>query len=74
MEEYLLDLSKITNKKEASFEKMGLKNGENYLQLNGNRIQIENEFYAPIRPKPEQIDSKRSVKLVFNLDSIAIQL
>ena len=59
LEEYLLDLSKITNKKEASFEKIGLKNGENYLQLNGNRIQIENEFYAPIRPKSEQIDSKR---------------
>ena len=27
--------------------------------MNGNRIQIENEFYAPIRPKSEQIDSKR---------------
>ena len=59
VEEYLLDLSKITKKKEASFEKIGIKKGENYLQLNGNRIQIENEFYAPIRPKPEQIDSKR---------------
>ncbi|WWP02188.1 MAG: glutamate--cysteine ligase [Candidatus Dasytiphilus stammeri] len=30
---------------------IGLRNNDNYHQLNNNILQIENEFYAPIRPK-----------------------
>ncbi|EFL92488.1 gamma-glutamylcysteine synthetase [Candidatus Regiella insecticola LSR1] len=33
------------------FSALGLKKGEDYLQLNTNLLQTENELYAPIRPK-----------------------
>ena len=33
------------------YEKIGLKKGEEYLQLNTNILQIDNEFYSNIRPK-----------------------
>ncbi|MGH8734830.1 MAG: glutamate--cysteine ligase, partial [Burkholderiales bacterium] len=33
------------------YEKIGIKDGENYKQLATSLLQIENEFYSPIRPK-----------------------
>lgn len=33
------------------YEEIGLKNGDRYLQLNTNLLQIENEYYSNIRPK-----------------------
>lgn len=33
------------------YEKIGIKCGDEYLQLNANILQIENEFYSTIRPK-----------------------
>ncbi|WP_114195782.1 glutamate--cysteine ligase [Edaphovirga cremea] len=33
------------------YAKLGVKEGDRYLQLNSNVLQIENELYAPIRPK-----------------------
>lgn len=33
------------------YEQIGVKVGDDYLQLNGNILQIENEFYSTIRPK-----------------------
>ncbi|AEW44349.1 glutamate--cysteine ligase [Serratia symbiotica str. 'Cinara cedri'] len=33
------------------FAKLGVKNGDNYLQLNSNILQIENELYTLARPK-----------------------
>ncbi len=35
----------------AAFDKLGVKEGNRYLQLNSNILQIENELYALIRPK-----------------------
>ena len=35
----------------ASYERLGLKQGEKYLQLNSNCLQIENEHYGSVRPK-----------------------
>jgi glutamate--cysteine ligase len=35
----------------AKFAKIGIKNDGKYSQLNSNVLQIENELYAPIRPK-----------------------
>jgi len=33
------------------YEKLGVKNGEEWQQLNANILQIENEYYSDIRPK-----------------------
>jgi glutamate--cysteine ligase len=35
----------------APYEKIGIRNGENYNQLATSLLQIENEFYGKIRPK-----------------------
>lgn len=35
----------------APYQAIGLKNGQQYLQLNSNILQIENEYYSTIRPK-----------------------
>ena len=34
-----------------AYQKIGLKKGEQYIQLNTNILQIENEYYSSIRPK-----------------------
>ncbi|CAM3334711.1 gamma-glutamate-cysteine ligase [Xenorhabdus nematophila ATCC 19061] len=48
---YVESLKKAICKPSAEFEAIGLKKEGNYLQLNTNVLQIENELYAPIRPK-----------------------
>jgi glutamate--cysteine ligase len=40
----------ITNK-HADYDRIGLKTGDDYKQLSTALLQIENEFYSPIRPK-----------------------
>jgi glutamate--cysteine ligase len=34
-----------------AYEEIGLKKGDEYLQLNTNILQIENEYYSSVRPK-----------------------
>lgn len=51
LDEYVADLVKAINTPEPAFEKIGVKAGGEYLQLSTNLLQIENEFYSPIRPK-----------------------
>jgi len=49
--EYIHDLSCAISTPEPRFEEIGVKVNGEYRQLNANRLQIENEFYSPIRPK-----------------------
>ncbi len=51
LDSYLKGVGKAIKTPSADFAKIGLKEGEEYLQLNANVLQIENELYAPIRPK-----------------------
>jgi glutamate--cysteine ligase len=51
LDEYLRDLRHATHTPHPAYEKLGVKRGEQWLQLNTNVLQIENEFYSPIRPK-----------------------
>ncbi|RKS87756.1 glutamate-cysteine ligase [Orbus hercynius] len=48
---YVKGLTKATHTKSAEFSKIGIKVDGQYRQINDNILQIENEFYAPIRPK-----------------------
>ena len=48
---YVRDLSKAIATPEPSYEKIGVKVDGRYRQLNANLLQIENEFYSPVRPK-----------------------
>ncbi|WP_298775347.1 glutamate--cysteine ligase [uncultured Shewanella sp.] len=49
--EYLKGMKAAINMPSTQFEKIGVKVGGDYRQLNANILQIENEFYAPIRAK-----------------------
>lgn len=49
--DYLRDIRSAIKMPSHAFEKIGVKVGDTYRQLNSNILQIENEFYAPIRAK-----------------------
>ncbi|OLQ84704.1 glutamate--cysteine ligase [Vibrio ponticus] len=51
IEEYLEGLNSAIRLPSAEFAKIGVKVDGEYRQLNSNVLQIENELYAPIRPK-----------------------
>jgi glutamate--cysteine ligase len=49
--EYVNDLSRAICTAEPDYEKIGVKVDGEYRQLSANQLQIENEYYSPIRPK-----------------------
>ncbi|MCE2596240.1 glutamate--cysteine ligase [Motilimonas cestriensis] len=51
LDSYLHSVEKAVNAHSLAFEKIGVKENGQYKQLNANMLQIENELYAPIRPK-----------------------
>lgn len=51
LDEYVASLRCAINTPCEEYEKIGLKNGDEYLQLNTNILQIENEYYSSVRPK-----------------------
>ena len=51
LDEYVRDLSNAICTVEPAYEKIGVRSNGQYRQLNANLLQIENEFYSPIRPK-----------------------
>lgn len=51
IEQYLEGLNKAIRAPSKEFANIGMKVDDEYRQLNSNILQIENELYAPIRPK-----------------------
>ena len=51
LNDYVRDLSNAIETTEPSYQEMGVKVDGGYRQLNSNLLQIENEFYSPVRPK-----------------------
>lgn len=51
IDEYLEGLNVAIHTPSAKFAQIGIKENDEYRQLNSNVLQIENELYAPIRPK-----------------------
>ena len=49
--EYMRSLSLAVRKPHAPYEQLGVKKDGEWVQINSNVLQIENEFYATIRPK-----------------------
>jgi len=48
---YVKSLRYAINTPYEEYVKIGLKDGDKYLQLNTNILQIENEYYSSVRPK-----------------------
>lgn len=51
LQQYVEGLREAIATPDESFSRMGVKSGDEYLQLNSNVLQIENEYYSSIRPK-----------------------
>ena len=51
LEEYVRDLSKLISTPSPEFGRFGVQVGDEWRQLSGNVLQIENEYYSFIRPK-----------------------
>ena len=51
LDEYIRDLGGATRTPEPEYEKIGVVVDGEYQQLNSNKLQIENEYYSPVRPK-----------------------
>ena len=51
LDEYVATLTHAIKTPEPAYEKIGVKVGDDYRQLNANILQIENEYYSSIRPK-----------------------
>lgn len=51
VDEFIASLLHATETSHPEFESIGVVNNDDYLQLNSNLLQIENEYYATIRPK-----------------------
>lgn len=51
LDEYVADLRRAIRTPEPRYEELGVKVNGEYRQLNANVLQIENEYYSPIRPK-----------------------
>lgn len=51
LKEYIASLREAISTPHQEYIDIGLKSGEEYLQLNTNLLQIENEYYSSVRPK-----------------------
>ena len=51
--EYVLSLWRAVTTEYAPYKSIGVKKDGKYLQLNANILQIENEYYTTMRPKPQ---------------------
>ena len=52
LDEYLSELSRALTTREPRYEAIGVLVDGEYRQLNANLLQLENEYYSSIRPKP----------------------
>jgi glutamate--cysteine ligase len=51
LDDYIRDLSGAIARRNPSYEDIGMQRDGEYIQLNANQLQIENEYYSTIRPK-----------------------
>jgi glutamate--cysteine ligase len=59
LQEYVRDLGSAIRTPDGAYEKLGVRVAGEYLQLNANRLQIENEYYSTIRPKRATLTGER---------------
>jgi glutamate--cysteine ligase len=64
LDNYISSLQGAMSTPYPEYEKTGLKDGNRYLQINTNLLQLENEFYATIRPKRVGASGERPLELL----------
>ncbi len=63
--EYVRDLSRAISTPYPPYQQIGVKVNGEYLQLNANILQIENEYYSYIRPKRIARSGERPTKALY---------
>lgn len=69
LDEYIAGLTDAMTTPEPRFEDIGIRVDGEYRQLNANVLQIENEYYSTIRPKPP----KESVRTTSGLRNHGVE-
>jgi len=59
--DYVESLKKVLKYPNPTFQAKGIKHQGKYIQLNANLLQIENEYYSPIRPKCIKAPNEKSL-------------
>jgi glutamate--cysteine ligase len=59
LDEYIRDLTRAIRTPEPVWAELGVVVNGDYQQLNGNQLQIENEYYSTIRPKRTALSGER---------------
>lgn len=62
LEDYLEGLQQLLQTPSPQFAQLGVTRSGTYQQLNTHVLQLENEFYCPIRPKATQRPEERPLK------------
>ncbi len=61
LDNYLMSVRRALRTRSEEFASLGVKVEGNYRQLNDHVLQLENELYAPIRPKRSPRDGERTL-------------
>lgn len=69
LDEYLTELARALTTPEPRYEAIGVLVDGGYRQLNANLLQLENEYYSSIRPKP----ASKSPRLIAALASTGVE-
>ncbi len=59
LDDYIDDLVRAMNTPEPNYQEIGIREDGEYRQLSVNQLQIENEYYSPIRPKRVAFSGER---------------
>lgn len=63
LDEYIAGLTRAISTVDPDYAAIGVRHDGEYRQLNANVLQIENEYYTSIRPKPAARDVRPTVAL-----------
>jgi glutamate--cysteine ligase len=69
LREYLAELRRALTTREPRYDSIGVMVDGEYRQLNANLLQLENEYYSAIRPKP----AEKSPRLIVALAETGIE-
>jgi glutamate--cysteine ligase len=72
--QYIEKLRKAIHTESAEYKKIGVKVDGEYKQLNHNILQIENELYAPVRPKQIAESSEKPTDALANRGIMYVEL
>jgi len=59
LDEYIADLTRAIRTPHPAYERIGVRVGGEYRQLNTHQLQIENEYYSSVRPKRSALSGER---------------